>query len=86
MIFMISLMSPEFCLRMSGFRNLRNITINSVIQQKTSILKQIRAPTCSELRLIEQEENSRRTGKLSQKSLKNDENPEKFYFFGIKSE
>ena len=77
-------MSPEFCLRMSGFRNLRNITINSAIQQKTSILKQIRASTCSELRLIEQGENSRRTGKPSQKNPKNDENPENFYFSRIK--
>ena len=57
-----------------------------LFDKKQSILKQIRAFICSDLRSIDQQEDSLRTGKLSQKHAKNDEKYENFCFSGMKSE
>ena len=57
-----------------------NLTKDKVFQKKL-VLSHALIP-----RSIEQQENSPRTGKLSQKNAKNDENYENYYFSRIKSE
>ena len=69
--------NSKFC----GFCNFDDASENfACICQDSEITRILQ----KQLNLIEQEENSCRTGKLPQKSLKNDENHENFYFSGIK--